>query len=229
MERLLLLFFVFIGSFGFSQKQYHFDYAMLYDNVVKLNDTMSSNLHLVNSKDNSYGLFVSYNKDSTRVNLYFIQYDYTVAKFNLNKDLFFKAETINLDCNTARRYSNPYKYQTENYDFAIYNDTLINDTLYNHYAIKSLKDIKYQKKKKIITSHFITDKNSPDFNPFFYHTTIYNEWLENKGKIPNGVIKILYNINVKGEMTFKQQLNKLIKIDKYITIPEECDFTKSPK
>jgi GTP-sensing pleiotropic transcriptional regulator CodY len=95
MERLLLLFFVFIGSFGFSQKQYHFDYAMLYDNVVKLNDTMSSNLHLVNSKDNSYGLFVSYNKDSTRVNLYFIQYDYTVAKFNLNKDLFFKAETIN--------------------------------------------------------------------------------------------------------------------------------------
>jgi len=229
MNRFFLLLICFVGNFGFSQKQYHFDYAMLYDDAVKLNDTMSSNLHLVNSKDNSYGLFVSYDKDSTRVNLYFIQYDYTAAKFNLNKDLFFKAETINLDCNTARSYSNPYKYQTKNYDFVIYNDTLINDTLYNHYAVKSLKDLKYQKKKKIITSHFITDKSSSDFTPFFYHTTIYNEWLENKGKIPNGVIKILYNINVKGEMTFKQQLNKLIKIDKYITIPEECDYTKSPK
>lgn len=47
--------------------------------------------------------------------------------------------------------------------------------------------------------------------------------------LPNGLFKIIYYTNLKGEITFKQELLNVVKIDKYLTIPEECDYTKSPK
>ena len=43
------------------------------------------------------------------------------------------------------------------------------------------------------------------------------------------LFKIIYYTNLKGEITFKQELLNVVKIDKYLTIPEECDYTKSPK
>lgn len=54
---------------------------------------------------------------------------------------------------------------------------------------------------------------------------MYEKWVDTK-TIPNGLVKIIYFIDTKGEITSKLNLQGIVKIDKYLTIPEECDYTK---
>jgi len=228
MKRYFLLVICFFGSLGFSQKQYHFDYALIYDNPISVDKETKSNLYLINSKDNSYHTFVSFDKDSIKASLKLIDFEGLIINSNVSKGMFYKAETFSSECNSVYRFSNKFNYKTKEYDIVKHQDTTINDTIYFHYSIKSNKSLEYQKRKGIVTSHYITDKNSEQFKPFLYHSTIYNKWLDTL-KIPNGIIKIKYDVNVEGKIIFKQTLVKVVQINKVFTIPEECDYTKSPK
>ena len=228
MKRYFLLVICFFGSLGFSQKQYHFDYALIYDNPISVDKETKSNLYLINSKDNSYHTFVSFDKDSIKASLKLIDFEGLIINSNVSKGMFYKAETFSSECNSVYRFSNKFNYKTKEYDIVKHQDTTINDTIYFHYSIKSNKSLEYQKRKGIVTSHYIIDKNSEQFKPFLYHSTIYNKWLETL-KIPNGIIKIKYDVNVEGKIIFKQTLVKVVQINKVFTIPEECDYTKSPK
>ena len=228
MKRYFLLVICFFGSLGFSQKQYHFDYALIYDNPISVDKETKSNLYLINSKDNSYHTFVSFDKDSIKASLKLIDFEGLIINSNVSKGMFYKAETFSSECNSVYRFSNKFNYKTKEYDIVRHQDTTINDTIYFHYSIKSNKSLEYQKRKRIVTSHYIIDKNSEQFKPFLYHSTIYNKWLETL-KIPNGIIKIKYDVNVEGKIIFKQTLVKVVQINKVFTIPEECDYTKSPK
>lgn len=228
MKRYFLLVICFFGSLGFSQKQYHFDYALIYDNPISVDKETKSNLYLINSKDNSYHTFVSFDKDSIKASLKLIDFEGLIINSNVSKGMFYKAETFSSECNSVYRFSNKFNYKTKEYDIVKHQDTTINDTIYFHYSIKSNKSLEYQKRKGIVTSHYIIDKNSEQFKPFLYHSTIYNKWLDTL-KIPNGIIKIKYDVNVEGKIIFKQTLVKVVQINKVFTIPEECDYTKSPK
>lgn len=228
MKRYFLLVICFFGSLGFSQKQYHFDYALIYDNPISVDKETKSNLYLINSKDNSYHTFVSFDKDSIKASLKLIDFEGLIINSNVGKGMFYKAETFSSECNSVYRFSNKFNYKTKEYDIVKHQDTTINDTIYFHYSIKSNKSLEYQKRKGIVTSHYIIDKNSEQFKPFLYHSTIYNKWLDTL-KIPNGIIKIKYDVNVEGKIIFKQTLVKVVQINKVFTIPEECDYTKSPK
>ena len=228
MKRYFLLVICFFGSLGFSQKQYHFDYALIYDNPISVDKETKSNLYLINSKDNSYHTFVSFDKDSIKASLKLIDFEGLIINSNVSKGMFYKAETFSSECNSVYRFSNKFNYKTKEYDIVRHQDTTINDTIYFHYSIKSNKSLEYQKRKRIVTSHYIIDKNSEQFKPFLYHSTIYNKWLETL-KIPNGIIKIKYDVNVEGKIIFKQTLVKVVQINKVFTIPEECDYTKSLK
>ena len=228
MTRLFLLFFVFIGSFVNAQKKYHFDYALSYDNPIAITPGNKSNLFFINSKDNSFAMYVFDNKDSIHLNINLYDFKGLIVTSNIKKDLFYKAETIKNDCSSVLKGSNPFKYKSKEYVFEKLNDTIIKDSLYFHYVLKSIKSLKYQKNNKIVSTHFIIDKESSDFMPFLSHPTIYNNWIETL-KLPNGIIKIKYDVDVEGKIVLKQELIKLVKIDKYMTIPEECDYTKYPK
>ncbi len=228
MKRCFLLLICFVVSLGFSQKQYHFDYALIYDNPVSVDKETKSNIVLINSKDNSYHTFVSFDKDSIKVSLKLIDFEGLIVNSNVGKEMFYKAETFSNECNSVYRFSNKFKYKTKEYDIVKYQDTTINDTTYFHYSIKSNKSLEYQKRKGIVTSHYIIDKNSEQFKPFLYQITIYNKWLETL-KIPNGIIKIKYDVNVEDKIIFKQTLVKVVQINKVFTIPDECDYTISPK
>ena len=228
MKRYFLLVICFFGSLGFSQKQYHFDYALIYDNPISVDKETKSNLYLINSKDNSYHTFVSFDKDSIKASLKLIDFEGLIINSNVSKGMFYKAETFSSECNSVYRFSNKFNYKTKEYDIVRHQDTTINGTIYFHYSIKSNKSLEYQKRKGIVTSHYIIDKNSEQFKPFLYQSTIYNKWLETL-KIPNGIIKIKYDVNVEGKIIFKQTLVKVVQINKVFTIPEECDYTKSPK
>jgi hypothetical protein len=226
MKRFFLLLFCLVVSLGFSQKQYHFDYALIYDNPISVENETKSNLYLINSKDNSFRTLVSFDLDSINASLRLIDYDGLFVNSNVKKVKFYEAETLSNECNSVHRFSN--KYKIKEYNFIKHQDTTINDTVYYHYSINCNKSLAYQKRKKIVTSHYIIDKNSEQFKPFLYHATVYNKWIETL-ELPNGIIKMKYDVNVEGKIIFKQELIKLVKINRYITIPEECDYTKSPK
>lgn len=228
MKRYFLLVICFFGSLGFSQKQYHFDYALIYDNPISVDKETKSNLYLINSKDNSYHIFVSFDKDSIKTSLKLIDFEGLIINSNISKGVFYKAETFSNECNSVYRFSNKFNYKTKEYDIVRHQDTTINGTIYFHYSIKSNKSLEYQKRKGIVTSHYIIDKNSEQFKPFLYQSTIYNKWLETL-KIPNGIIKIKYDVNVEDKIIFKQTLVKVVQINKVFTIPDECDYTISPK
>jgi hypothetical protein len=228
MKRFFLLLFCFVGSLSFSQKQYHFDYALIYDNPISVENETKSNLYLINSKDNSFRTLVSFDLDSINASLRLIDYDGLFVNSNVKKEKFYEAETLSNECNSVHRFSNKYKYKIKEYNFIKHQDTIINDTVYYHYSMKCNKSLSYQKRNKIVTSHYIIDKNSEQFKPFLYHTTVYNKWVETL-ELPNGIIKMKYDVNVEGKIIFKQELIKVIQINKFFTIPDECDYTKSLK
>lgn len=223
MNKVFFFLFFFFLQISFGQKNYLFDYALEFDQKLKFDGKDSVNVFLVNSKENSYRLFLMDKESDYK----FVMIDYKGNHFNgfLPTKTFTEAETINIQCNTVGKYNNLYKDKVENYFFENLNDTVINDVSYYHYAIKSNKSLKYQKRKKIVTYHYIIDKNSPDFLPFFYKGTPYNEW-EKEKNIPNGKPFMIYYENLEGEKTFKMKLKNIVKIDKYFTIPEECDYNE---
>ena len=228
MKRLFLLFIVFIGSFVNAQKKYHFDYTLLYEFSSIDSKTKTSNLYLINSNSINYYLGESKNKDSININLIFLDHNGISSVSSITIQDFYKAEVFSNECNSVVKHTNQYKNKANDYAFVKHNDTLINDVSYYHYEIKSIKSIKYQKRKKIQSAHLIIDKNSQEFTPLLYNPLFYN--LYSKTPIlPNGLFKIIYYTNLKGEITFKQELLNVVKTDKYLTIPEECDYTKSPK
>ena len=143
----------------------------------------------------------------------------------MNKKDFYNAETISNNCEQTLKYISLGKEKTADYSFFNLKDTIIADTVHYHYVLKSNKSLKYQKRKKIVSAHFIVDKFSPDFDPFLYQSVMYEEWKINKN-IPNGCPKLIYFINYDGTTDSKLRLVKAVKIDKYLTIPDECDYTR---
>lgn len=226
MKDQVLLFLMFAFSlFSFGQKKYSFDYAIQY--TYQKNDTakVEKEIFLTNSKDNSYVLYVR-EKDSLNFKLLFIDQNGLLSTTYLSKKDFFRAETFDLKCEFASRYRNPYKYQTDNYDFIVQKDTLIDNSKYQTFIIKSNKP-KREKRKKLGTSHFIIENNTDFHLPIFEDPTSYEEWKEEKN-IPNGIPKQFYLTNyLNNNRSCIHNLVDYIKINKFFVVPKECDFTDS--
>lgn len=86
------------------------------------------------------------------------------------------------------------------------------------------KKYKIPKEKKIATIHFIITKSNPEFIPLLFHPTVYEKWKVTKG-IPNGILKMIYYNDYSEKISGKMTLVAVVKMDKYLTIPEECDYT----
>jgi hypothetical protein len=231
MKNFLVYIFILIIQMGFAQKRYHLDYALEFDIQINSHDSEKDKIgkdsirfYMINSNLNNIILFLN-EKDEKNYNLFFSDKEGLYVNSVIEKSLFFKAETINNNCESVHRTSNPFTYQVNNYEFINLKDTLINDTSYFHYIIKTNRGLKFQKRKKIVSIHYIVDKNSPEFSPFLIESTCYEEWKKERN-IPNGKPSIIYHENYKGEITFKMELKNAVKIDRYFTVPNECDYTK---
>jgi len=180
----------------------------------------------VNSNNNDFFIEFTNYKDSTHVDFRMIDRDKEISvRSKANKEFSFKSEVVNIDCNDVIKSGNPNKHKIKEYDFVNYNDTLINDTLYYHYAVKSNKSLSYIKRKKIVEYHYIVSKESPNFLPFLTDSTPYEEWKSEKN-IPNGFLKMMYYFNSDKKVVFRFELKSLIKIDKKLIIPKDCNYTK---
>ena len=227
MKNQFLLFLLFtISLFSFGQKKYSFDYAIQYN--FQKNDTskVEKQIFLTNSKDNSYVLRVM-EKDSLDYKLFFLDQNGITSTIYLSKKDFLDAEIITLKCEFASRYYNPYKYQTENYDFINQKDTLIDNSNYQVYITKSNKP-KREKRKKIGISHFIIEKNTNFHLPIFLAATAY-EMCKKEKNIPNGIAKQIYFTKYMDNKKLSIfNLVEYVKINKFFVVPDECDYTKSP-
>lgn len=233
MKKIIFLYLL-TSSILFAQKKYLFDYAFAVKQsytINKIDEISFNSIFLVNSQDNSYHLYALDGKDSLNFSMHFIDHNGVSFNSQMSKVNFYKAETISNSCNEVFRYLNPYRRninqeKSKQYNFINYSDTIINDTSYYHYALKSNRKLKYQKRKKIYSIHYIVEKSDSNFLPFANFSLIYEIWKISK-TIPNGIPKIIYYTDFKGEKTGKMEIKK-IKVDKYATIPEECDYS-NPK
>lgn len=216
---LLLVFGQIVG-----QKKYYFDYAFSVKESYNLNSETFNSVFLVNSKNNKYHLYAHENKDSLLFALHFIDFDGTAFNGTMTKSDFYKVETITNTCSGVLPFRNQYKNKYKEYDFVNFKDTIMDNVSYFHYAIESNKKINYQKRKKIVSTHFIIDKTSFSFLPFTYTSTMYGAWGKSK-KIPTGFPKIVYFINSEGLETGRMEITPT-KVDKYTTIPDDCVYLK---
>ena len=220
MKKFFTLFFCLCFGIIFSQNTYFFDHSLVYE--IRFDNKKFDRVYYVNSYNNNFFVEFTYYKDSTNLNFSLVDRKSEIlSKSKVNQELFFKAEVVNIDCSSLLKSSNSYKYKTKEYDFVNFNDTLINDTLYYHYAIKSNKGLKYIKRKKIAEYHYIVTKDSPNSLPLLEHPTCYEEWKAERN-IPNGVMKSFYMVNSKGEITYKAELKSILKQTKKIVIPDDC-------
>lgn len=224
MKKLFLLICIVLSFSTLGQKKYSFDYALVYKERCKEHQKPFEMIYLINSQKSNYKL-LAHPKDSTALTIHFTDSDGVSVYGSMLKDDFFKVETITNDCSQIFRYRTLAKDQKQDYKIENCKDTLINDTTYYHYKMFSTKSIKYQKRKKIVTSHFIVNKKN-DSNLDFTTSSIIFELDPEHNSIPKGIAKTIFFVNTEGEITSRLELDGILKTDRFLTIPEECDYTK---
>lgn len=224
MKIVLLLFCIVISFPTFGQKKYSFDYAIVYNELCKEHQKSFEMIYLINSQKNNYKL-LAHPKDSTALTIHFTDTEGVSVYGSMQKEDFFKVETITNDCSQIFRYRTLAKDKKQDYKIENCKDTLIHDTTYYHYKIVSTKSLNYQKRKKIVTAHFIIDKKN-DSNLNFIASSIIFELDPEYNSIPKGIAKTIFFVNTEGEITSKLKLDGIVKTNRFLTIPEECDYTK---
>ncbi|CAM3571680.1 hypothetical protein FLGE108171_03575 [Flavobacterium gelidilacus] len=221
-----LFFFLLLSQTLHAQHIYDFDYMLEYKNKIDSTKLISNPTYLVNSNANNYFVLI-YKKDSLNIDLHFGEMNgkkqprvfstVNAMDFIVNKSIFVSCEAIMY----ASEY--PFKYKVKDYYFENLKDTLIENVSYYHYTIKSNRSLKYQKRNNIDQFHYIVDKNSNSFLPYFTHQTVYEKYITDKKLIPNGILKIKYYTNWENKITNKWVLEKITPVKKELIIPEDCD------
>ena len=224
--KILLFLIVLISIPSYSQKKYLFDYMMEYD--FKYTDTsrVRKKIVLTNSKDNSYILTVS-EKDSLNFQLDFLDINGIRTIVYLDKKSFIKAESISIKCDFVWVSDCISNFKPKKNRFINKSDTLVDSEYYPHYILKS-NNPKREKRKKLGTRHFIIEKNTPFHLPILNLLTPmdYNEWKLEKN-IPNGILKEMFLETYRTNKCLNfYKLKQFAKINKYLVVPEECDYTK---
>lgn len=234
--RFLVIIFLLIANYSFSQKLYEFDYLLEYESTFykdsikfknrkffKKDETIKK-YYLTNSKKNNYVAIVT-ELDSLNYKIIFkdqngIYSNATFLKTDLNK-----AEFINIECKYVHRYENRYKYQTKNYDFFKLNDTVINKKHFSFFKLESIRP-KTVKRKKLGTQYYIIDTETAFHLPVLDFSTAYEEW-KTDSYLPNGIFLEKYFIDYYGFLHSKEKLINYWKIDKKIVINNACNYTNN--
>jgi len=226
MKKVVLVFSLFVFCQMFGQTKYSFDYGLNYE-VKSENGKDSTKVFLVNSKQNNYYLYI-HDDDNINSEINFSDFEKLVVIGKMKNSIVYKTSDYIANCDDVFQFINPYKYQVKNYKFINLNDTIINDTSYYHYKTVSLKSLRFQKRKGIKTIHYIINKDSNFFTPFLWSSTLY-EMFKYKNELPNGYPKMIYMVNADNKLTSTLNLLKITKIERTLTIPEECILTNSKK
>ena len=234
LKKLLLISFLLLSTYCFSQKQYEFDYLIeykltLFKDSIKINnrafrkkDKTIKKYYLTNSKKNNYAAVIT-ELDSLKYRMIFKDENGLYSNVILMKSDLNKAEYINIDCKYVSKYENSFKYQTKHYDFFVLKDTIINKEAYRKYKLESIKP-KRSKSRKLGTEYYIIENGTEFHFPILNFSTAYEEW-KTKRNLPHGIFFEKYFIDFYGQLDSKESLINYRKIDKKILIQKECDYT----
>lgn len=157
--------------------------------------------YLLNDENNSYHITLN-NISKKQDELILLHYDELYWKGQINKE-DLKKPNITLEKGLQSGFSNPYKYQVDNYDFTALKDTILNHKVCKRFILKSNDPVK-EKKKKLGREVYVIDTSS-ESKPLLTFCTAYEIWKQRKN-IPNGVIVEKYFYNYKKELVFKETL-----------------------
>jgi hypothetical protein len=206
MKTLLRIMLLLISAPIYGQNIYEFDHILEYKNKIDSTKLISNPIYFVNSVDNKYHI-LTYKLDKLNSMFNFFVSDgikRPQIRESVNTNELFETKLINIECGSIYFKSEYYyKYKVKDYYFENLKDTVIDNTTHYHYVIKSNKSLKYQKRKNIHEIHYLADKNSPFFMPFFNNPTVYEEWKTNKKFVPNGMIKVIYHTNWENKIVNK--------------------------
>ena len=190
--KLYLLFFLCSVSV-LAQKKYAFDYKITYDYKLKDTSELKEIVYYTNSKDNSYVLKIA-DKDSVYCEFTFLDNNGIYFKTLFDKKQLETTEDFLVDCEIVKSYSNPYKYQTDNYDYEKGQYLSEGKTL-TYYFLKSNRPSR-EKRKKLSTFYYYVE-NDTDFHlPILTCATPYEEWKLERN-IPNGIAKEMFYLDYK--------------------------------
>jgi hypothetical protein len=185
-----------------QSNEYSFNCKLTYE-VTDLKNQKKNHIisYLINEQDNSYNSTLL-NSSSNTEEITFIDQNGSYWKGQLvNPNV--KKSVITLDKKQLEKYSNPYKYQVDNYDFVELKDTLLDHKNCKRFMLKS-NDEEKEQKKKLGREIYIIDPSS-NVQPLLTFSTAYEVWKSRKN-IPNGIIIEKYFYNYKGEMVTKEKL-----------------------
>jgi hypothetical protein len=217
MKKLLLCLLV-ISYSSFSQTEYSFDYLLQYNYTNHIDSTKSETIYyLTNSKDNSYLARIT-NKDSLNLSIQFLKHDLIFSDVVISKKNFQIAEFINIECKNVRKYSNPFKYKVNDYDYI----KLETSDVLEKYEIICIRSEKYRKKIKIGKYVLKFNTTMPFHLPNLFFSTLYEEWNKERD-LPNYFLSEISFINFENKLITSEEFIEFTKIDKKIKIiTEDC-------
>lgn len=236
MRNLLKAFIIFFSSLTFAQENindkvtYSFDYFLEYENNFveechgEINSCFEIKYMLTNSKDNSYVLHVHENDEDSFIFMFYDFGKYWSSSI-MSKSDFFRAETINLNCNYNKSNevahinngTNKSKSKHMHYNLS---DTLIEDIYLKQYAYKTTNKRKRNNKKNVDITYVI-ETNTGFHLPVIGSESTYLKWKENK-VIPNGIPKYEIKHNTKENMFSTNTLVSYHKYQKFLTLNPNC-------
>ncbi len=218
-----LIFLIFFPIVILSQKIYHFDYLLEYENVyffVKSkkieNPSKFNNYWLVNSKTDGYVSAFEMKNDSIG-KIIFYGKNGVYAHINFPIDSFNLAENILVNCEATQYNVNFYK-RSHKRKFIQKTDTIVGGKILQHYMLVNKK----KRNKSISMLHFlINEKESfhSNITLFPYELKGVENWTGN----PVGLLEEFFGCNSRGDLIFKRKLKSVSKINKNLVMPENCN------
>ena len=129
-----------------AQKEYELNYLVNYEVTNYIDSTKNyKKIILTNSKNNSYHIELkSINDERSRFE--FVDFNGLYSVFTFITKSFGNGD-LAITCSDLVRLSNPYKYQTKNYDFQILQDTIMQGARYSQYKLSSNNEKRAKRKK----------------------------------------------------------------------------------
>ncbi|RZK08010.1 MAG: hypothetical protein EOO46_14435 [Flavobacterium sp.] len=202
---------------AFCQKEFVFDYMILYNYQEDEDAEIKEKVFLTNSNDNTY--FASFFLKDDEWHMLFSSQKY-VSFFNITKEQF-KSEII-LPCDLVKVTSDKFnKDHAKDYHFITAESKLIQGNYYKTYALKSV-DLKREKRKKIATFYYCIESDTEFHLPILLNEIVSANYFEEKPAI-NGLAKEMYFISYdEQKKTNIYSLKEIVKNEMTIIVPEEC-------
>lgn len=219
MRKILSTILVFISITSFGQKTYEFDYLLEYDFYWDFRSPKPIKyLYLTNSQNNEFTAVVT-KKDSATLKLDFLDHKGNHSINYINAEQFYTSFDFRIKCGNVKPHTNTKKSLIKRFDFIVLKDTLISGNSLGHYILKS------NRKDESAIEHYIVDISLDNHLPILRYATAFGKWEATKN-LPNGIISEKYLMGRNGKKRHKLTLKNYSKINKIITIPEDCDYSK---